>query len=77
MFSRLHDQIVANGAADWWRSPEGIETRQRIELDVRVRYRAELASASWFREILLQIRMRREIRAEMRKVMLEVLWVQE
>ena len=66
MVSKLYDRIVADGGAGWWHSPEGVETRRRIELDVRTRYSAKLAGAGWFKEILLQIRMRREIRAETR-----------
>jgi len=73
MVAGLHDQIVADGAANWWRSPDGIETWQRIESDVRERHRAALASAGWFQEILLRFRMRREIH----RAMLEVLWVRE
>ena len=68
-------RFVADGHAGWWKSAEGETVRQQIEAEVMSRYRAELERAGWFRRLLLERRVRREIAAECAKVTLEILWV--
>ncbi len=68
MFSRSDERFVADGDSRWWTSAEGVKVRQRIEAEVRSRYRAEFERAGWFRQILLEHRMQREIAAERAEV---------
>lgn len=76
MSSTLNERFVADGASRWWESEEGVKVRQQIEVEVRSRYRAEFERAGWFKQILLEHRMQREIAAERAKVTLETLWVE-
>ncbi|MFQ5350626.1 MAG: SRPBCC family protein [Thermoanaerobaculia bacterium] len=70
------EKIVADGADNWWRSPEGVETRRRIEAEVRGSYSGRIECAGWIGEGLLEWRIRREIAAQCAKVKpLDVLWV--
>ena len=68
---------MADGHIGWWESPEGVKVRQRIGAEVRARYRAELRRAGWFKQTLLEFRMRREIVAECEKVASETLWARK
>jgi hypothetical protein len=74
--SQADERLVADGESRWWQSEEGVKMRRRIETEVRRRHAGEFARAGWFRELLLELRVRREIAAEMKKVCpLETLWL--
>lgn len=78
MLSRLRDHFVADGESNWWRSPEGRDLRKEIEAEVRSRHWDEIRDKRWYQQILLEIRMRREVRAEVKKATPpEVLWVKD
>ena len=69
MSSRSNERFVADGHSRWWTSAEGEQVRLQIEAEVRSRYRAELERAGWFKERLLERRVRREVAAECAKVL--------
>ena len=75
MSSGSNERFVADGDSRWWKSAEGVEVRQRIEAEVRSRYSGEFKRAGWLKQLLLELRMQREIAAERAKVTpLETLW---
>ncbi len=78
MASGSNGRFVADGDSRWWKSAEGVKVRQRIEAEVRSRYRAEFKRAGWFKQLMLEHRMQREIAAECAKVTPpETLWARQ
>jgi hypothetical protein len=77
MSSQSDDRFVAGGDSRWWKSAEGEKMGHQIEAEVRSRYRAELERAGWFKQVLLEHRIRREIAAERARVTLETLWTKQ
>lgn len=67
--------LIADGPARWWRSAEGVAASRRIEADVRSRYRDDFKRSGWLRQVVLEVRMRKEIAAERATVLPpQVLW---
>lgn len=69
MTSGPKERLVADGQSRWWKSAEGEKVRQQIEAEVRSRYRVELEREGWFKQLLLEHRVRREIAAECAQVL--------
>lgn len=62
-------RFVAGESDAWWKSPEGIETRCRIEEEVWSRHREALERAGWLSRPLLKLRIRSEIAAECGRIL--------
>ncbi len=60
--------VVADGPERLRAAADYAAVRQRIVAEVRQRHRAEPGSASFWREVWLAVKIRREVQAELRKV---------
>lgn len=67
--SRRDLRFVDGASERWWETPEGLETRRRIEEEVWSRHREAFGHAGPVRRLLLKLRIRNEIADECQRVL--------